>query len=257
MYTAQGTPEKEQVVLRFAPLVRRLAFQMMARLPASVQVDDLIQNGMIGLLDASARFEDGLGAQFETYAVQRIRGAMLDGLRESDTMPRGMRREMRRVEAVLHQLEHQHGRHPTEIELATALDISLADYQKLLSEARGHQVVYLEDLSGGKAGEEGEDFLDRHEVNHTPNPLYLLEEAGLHKTLVSAIERLPEREKMAMSLYYEEDLNLKEIGAVMGVTESRVCQLHSQAVARLRVAVLGSKAALEVAMKRKEKKKHG
>lgn len=255
MYTAQGTPEKEQIVLRFAPLVRRLAFQMMARLPASVQVDDLIQNGMIGLLDASARFEDGLGAQFETYAVQRIRGAMLDGLRENDTLPRGMRREMRRVEAVLHQLEHRHGRHPTEIELAAALEIPLVEYQKLLTEARGYQLVYLEDLSGGD--EEGEDFLDRHVVNPTPDPLVLLEEAGLQKTLASAIEHLPEREKMAMALYYEEDLNLKEIGGVMGVTESRVCQLHSQAVARLRVAVLGSKAASEVVMKRKEKKKNG
>lgn len=252
MYTAQGTPEKEQIVLRFAPLVRRLAFQMMARLPASVQVDDLIQNGMIGLLDASARFEDGLGAQFETYAVQRIRGAMLDGLRENDTLPRGMRREMRRVEAVLHQLEHRHGRHPTEIELAAALEIPLAEYQKLLTEARGHQLVYLEDLSGGD--EEGEDFLDRHVASPTPDPLALLEEAGLQKTLASALSHLPEREKMAMALYYEEDLNLKEIGEVMGVTESRVCQLHSQAVARLRVAVLGSKAASEVAMKRKGKK---
>jgi len=256
MYTAQGTPEKEQTVLRFAPLVRRLAFQMMARLPASVQVDDLIQNGMIGLLDASVRFEDGLGAQFETYAVQRIRGAMLDGLRENDTLPRGMRREMRRVEAVLHRLEHQHGRHPTEVELAAALELPLADYQKLLTEARGHQLIYLEDLSGGNA-EEGEDFLDRHVVSHTPDPLALLEEAGLQQTLASAIDRLPEREKMAMALYYEEDLNLKEIGEVMGVTESRVCQLHSQAVARLRVAVLGSKAASEVALKRKEKRKHG
>ncbi len=235
MYNAQGTLNQDQLVVQFAPLVKRLAYHMLLKLPASVLVDDLIQNGMIGLLDASTRFEEGLGAQFETYAVQRIRGSMLDGLREEDRLPRGLRREMRRVEAAIQKLEHKHGRHPSEAELAESLDMPLADYQKLLHDARGHQLVYLEDM----AGEGDEDFLDRHQTGAVTDPLTMLEDAGMRAALVQAIDNLPEREKLMMSLYYEEDLNLREIGEVMGVTESRVCQLHSQAVLRLRATVVG------------------
>lgn len=235
MYTAQGVLAKDQHVAQYAPLVKRIAFHLMAKLPASVDVDDLIQNGMIGLLDALGRYEEGLGAQFETYAVQRIRGAMLDGLRENDWLPRGVRREMRRVEAAIQKLEHHHGRQPSEQELAAALDISLADYQQLLLEARGHQLIYIEDMSDGA----GEGYLEHHVAATGLDPLALLEEASIQEALVGAIGRLPEREKLLMALYYEQDLNLREIGAVMGVTESRVCQLHSQAVARLRVAIMG------------------
>ena len=235
MYTAQGVLAKEQLVSKYVPLVKRIAFHLMAKLPASVEVDDLVQNGMIGLLDAMSRYEEGLGAQFETYAVQRIRGAMLDGLRDNDWMPRGARREMRRVEAAIHQLEHEKGRQPSESELAAALGMSLADYQKLLLEARGHQLVYLEDLTDGDGG----DFLDRHSPGLGLDPLAMLEEAGTRAALMAAIESLPEREKMMMALYYEQDLNLREIGEILAVTESRVCQLHTQAIARLRAAVVG------------------
>lgn len=235
MYNAHGALDQGGLVNQYAPLVKRIAYHLMAKLPASVQVDDLIQNGMLGLLDALGRYEDDQGAQFETYAIQRIRGAMLDGLREADWLPRGIRKEMRRVEAVLHKLEHQNGRSPTEKELADAMDMPLADYQKLLQEARGHQLIYLEDLSG----DEGEDFLDRHEHAASQDPLAMLEDADMRDALVKAIGGLPEREKLMMALYYEQDLNLREIGEVMGVTESRVCQLHSQAIARLRVAIVG------------------
>jgi RNA polymerase sigma factor for flagellar operon FliA len=235
MYTAQGTLTKDKQVAGYLPLVKRIAYLLMAKLPASVEVDDLIQNGLIGLLDAMDRFEDGMGAQFETYAVQRIRGSMLDGLRENDWLPRSVRKEMRRVEEAIRVLEHEIGRPPSETELAKALDMPLADYQKLLQDARGHQLVYIEDISEGN----GEDYLDRHGATTVPDPLSILEDEGTRQALIGAIDALPEREKLMMSLYYEQDLNLREIGEVMGVTESRVCQLHSQAVARLRTVITG------------------
>lgn len=235
MYTAAGQPNRDELVQRFTPLVKRVAFHLMGRLPANVLVDDLVQNGMLGLLDALDRFEEGFGAQFETYATQRIRGAMLDGLRANDWLPRALRREMRRVEDMLNRLEHEHGRVPSEQELADAMAMPLADYQRLLQEARGHQIVYYEDFSG----EDGEDFFERHLVDRSGDPSTLLEDKNLREHLAKAIGRLPEREKLMMALYYEQDLNLREIGEVMGVTESRVCQLHSQAVARLRAQLVG------------------
>ena len=249
MYTAQGTLEKERLVIQYAPLVKRIAYHLMAKLPASVHVDDLVQNGMLGLLDALGRFEEGMGAQFETYAVQRVRGAMLDGLRENDWMPRGIRKEMRRVEVVIQKLEHEQGRQPSEGELAESLGMPIGDYQKLLLDARGHQIVYLEDLSM-----EEEDYLDRHPAGASLDPLAILEESNMRGALVTAIARLPEREQMMMALYYEQDLNLREIGEVMGVTESRVCQLHSQAVARLRAAVIGDEGSDKPLAKRRGRK---
>ncbi len=253
MYTAQGVLAKEQLVAKYVPLVKRIAYHLMAKLPASVEVDDLVQNGMIGLLDAIGRYEEGLGAQFETYAVQRVRGAMLDGLRENDWLPRGVRREMRRVESAIQRLEHEHGRQPSEQELAEALGLGLADYQKLLLEARGHQMVYLEDLADG----DGDDFFERHASGPSLDPMKLLEEEGTRKMLVNAIASLPEREKLMMALYYEQDLNLREIGEVLGVTESRVCQLHSQAIARLRAVVVGEGAPMVKARRGRKPAKTG
>lgn len=238
MYTATGKLEKDQLVERFAPLVKRIAQHLLARLPPNVHLDDLVQNGMIGLLEAIGRYESGYGAQFETYATQRVRGAMLDSLRDADWLPRSVRREFRRVEAMIHQLEQQFGRPPTEKELADGLSMSLADYQKLLQDARGHQVLYFEDF----VNEDDEDFLSRHLTDADADPATVLSEQSVRACLVTAIEALPEREKMVMALYYEQELNLREIGEVLGVTESRVCQLHSQAIARLRVQVLGTEA---------------
>ncbi|MDR3212587.1 MAG: RNA polymerase sigma factor FliA [Azoarcus sp.] len=236
MHDAEGRLDVDQLVVSYAPLVKRIAYQMMARLPASVEVEDLIQNGMMGLLDALNRFEEGMGAQFETYAVQRIRGAMLDGLREADWAPRSTRRDMRRIESAIRELEQQYGRPPSETELAAHLGMPLADYQRMLQDARGHQLVYFDDFTS----DGGEDFLERHLGETGGNPLELLEDADGKARLVKAIEELPEREKMVMALYYDEDLNLREIGEVLGVTESRVSQLHSQAVARLRAQMHGT-----------------
>jgi RNA polymerase sigma factor for flagellar operon FliA len=250
MYTAAGQPTREQLVQRYMPLVKRIAYHLMARLPPSIQFDDLVQNGMLGLLDALDRYQEGFGAQFETYATQRVRGAMLDGLRENDWLPRNLRKELRRIEVAISQLEHQRGRAPSEGELADALGMSLADYQKTMQDARGHQLVYLEDFSGD--GEE--DFLARHFTDNDADPAEILEEQGIKQLLVTAIGQLPEREKLMMALYYEQDLNLREIGEIMGVTESRVCQLHSQAIARLRAQIVGE---LPKATKRRKEKVHG
>jgi RNA polymerase sigma factor for flagellar operon FliA len=248
MYNAAGQINKDQLVQRFAPLVKRIAYHLMARLPSSVQVDDLVQNGMMGLLDAINRFEAGMGAQFETYAAQRVRGAMLDGLRENDWLPRSLRRDFRRIEVAISQLEQQYGRPPGEQELATALGMTLTEYQKMLQDARGHQLISFEDMV-----EDGdEDFLERHLTDESGEPSKILEDQSLRRLLVQGIEALPEREKMMMALYYEQDLNLREIGEVMGVTESRVCQLHSQAVARLRARIFG-----EAGLKKKKTRRNG
>lgn len=230
MYTATGVQNRQGWVEQYAPLVKRIAHHIMAKLPASVEVDDIIQAGMMGLMDAVSRYEETQGAQFETYAAQRIRGAMLDELRSCDWLPRGIRKNMRTIEKAMHSLEQQLGRQPSEQEIARHMEMPLPDYQQMLQEARGHQLVYYEDYSDG----DDEHFLDRHAGHSHPSPLENLVDEDMRERLVAAIEDLPEREKLMMGLYYEQDLNLREIGEILGVSESRVCQLHTQAVARLR-----------------------
>jgi RNA polymerase sigma factor for flagellar operon FliA len=231
MYTAKGQLQDSNALLKqYSPLVRRLAHQMIAKLPANVELDDLIQVGMIGLNDALGRFDANQGVQFETFATQRIRGAMLDELRGGDWMSRGDRRHQRAIEAAVHKLEQKLQRAPNESEIADEMGMLLADYQELLGKVRGTQLFYLEDLSG----EDGDDFLDRHVADEGANPLDMLEDHRMREALVDAIGKLPEREQHVMSMYYEQDMNLKEIAAVLGVTESRICQLHSQSIARLR-----------------------
>ncbi len=233
MYTSHGTLDRTTTIARYGPMVRRVAAQMIAKLPSNVEMDDLVQAGMIGLMDAMTRYESSQGAQFETFAMQRVRGAMLDELRGGDWLPRSVRKSQRSIEQAVRALEQKLKRAPTEVEIAREMDLPLAAYQSMLGEARGAQLVYLDELGGG---EEGDDFLDRHVVaDEANNPGEVLRDARFRRALVDAIEALPEREKLVMGMYYEQDMNLKEIGAVLGVTESRVCQLHSQAVARLRV----------------------
>ena len=233
MYTVKGKADKNDLLTQHMPLVKRLAHHMKAKLPPSVEVDDLIQAGMIGLLDAITRYEETHGAQFETYAVLRIRGAMLDELRNSDWLPRSMRQNMRKIEAAMSALQQKLGHPPSESEVAKSLKLSLADYQDMLSDGGGHQLVYYEDFHDS----EGNDsFLDRYAVDDA-DPLRSLMDGDFRQAVIDAIDALPPREKILMGLYYEEELNLKEIGAVMGVSESRVSQLHTQAVARLRATL--------------------
>jgi RNA polymerase sigma factor FliA len=240
MYTSQGKIDQSgpaDLLTQYAPLVRRLALQLIAKLPASVDLDDLIQAGMLGLLDAASRYQDDQGAKFETYASQRIRGAMLDELRANDWVSRGLRQSSRGVAKAIQAQEHKRGRSPSESEIAEELQLPLGAYQHLLQEIHGCQLVYYEDFD---RGEHENSFIDQHcrsensSSTGTADPLAQLLESGLRQRLIEAIEAVPERERLLLSLYYEEELNLREIGAVMEVSESRVCQLHSQVISRLR-----------------------
>jgi RNA polymerase sigma factor for flagellar operon FliA len=232
MYNMNGKPnEKDQLLTQHTSLVKKLAYRLKAKLPASVEVDDLIQAGMMGLLSAVNLYEDTHGAQFETYASQRIRGAMLDELRNADWLPRGIRKKMRTVEDAINALEQQLGRTPSELEVARHLKLSLDDYYEMLGDCGGHQLVYYEDFHDSDGGDH---FLDRHLHDESEDPLQALISTDFREALIDGINSLPEREKLLMGLYYEQELNLKEIGAVLNVSESRVCQMHSQAVARIR-----------------------
>lgn len=236
MYTAQGKIDKSDTLAKYAPLVRRLALQLIAKLPASVELDDMIQAGMLGLLDAANRYQDDQGAQFETYASQRIRGAMLDELRANDWLSRGLRQSSRKVDAAVQALEQKLSRSPSEREIAASMQLSLEDYQHLLQEIHGSQLVYYEDCEGGS---NENSFLDRQngagDRSGASDPLQRMLDSGMRHMLVDAIGLMPERERLLLSLYYEQEMNLREIGAVLEVSQSRVCQLHSQAISRLRV----------------------
>jgi len=231
---------EDLLVGQYAPLVRRLALQLVAKLPASVELDDLMQAGMMGLLDAVRRYQQTAEAQFETYAVTRIRGAMLDELRSQDWLPRSVRSKTKSIEQAIHQLGHRLLRAPTEAEIAEELGMPLASYQELLEEARGVQIIHYEDLARDDAAhplERAPQAADADKPAHWANPLNKLVSQGLKRALVAAIKGLPEREQLLLSLQFEQDLNQKEIGAVMGITEGRVSQLRSQAVARIRAAL--------------------
>lgn len=235
MYTVNGKNDhKEQMLKAHVSLVRKLAYQLKAKLPPSVELDDLVQAGMMGLMDAINRYEDIHGAQFETYAAQRVRGAMLDELRNTDWLPRSMRKSMRDIELAISQLEQALGRPPSEKEIAIKLNVSIEEYFDMLGDCSGHQLIYYEDFH---ESDSGEHFLDRFIGDENSDPLKGMLAGDFREALVDAIDSLPEREKILMGLYYEQELNLKEIGEVMSVSESRVSQLHSQAVARLRASL--------------------
>nr|WP_208758003.1 MULTISPECIES: RNA polymerase sigma factor FliA [Yersinia] len=230
MYTAEGVIDKNSLWQRYVPLVRHEALRLQVRLPASVELDDLLQAGGIGLLNAVERYDALQGTAFTTYAVQRIRGAMLDELRSRDWAPRSVRRNAREVASAMQQVEQRVGRPATEQEVAKILDIDLAEYRQILLDTNNSQLFSYDEWRE-EHGESVEPLLEGHE---DANPLQHLLEGNLRQRVIEAIEALPEREKMVLTLYYQEELNLKEIGAVLEVGESRVSQLHSQAIKRLR-----------------------
>lgn len=229
---AAGSGERaeyaEDLVPRYAPLVKRIAYHLMCRLPPNVQVDDLIQAGMIGLLDASRHYDAGQGASFETYAGIRIRGAMLDEIRKGDWAPRSLHRKVREVAKAVREIESQQGRDAADQEVAERLGITLDEYYHIVQHANEHRVFSFEDVPTKIEGVT-EGLTDK-----IPEPLENMQNSGFKEALAKAIAGLPERERMVMSLYYDNELNLRETGEVLGVSESRVCQIHGQAVIRLR-----------------------
>lgn len=215
-------------VEHYVPLVKRIAYHLIARLSPAVDVDDLIQAGLLGLLDALDKVSDPeQEPKFEAYAAIRIRGAMLDELRAGDPLPRRTRARIRRAREALAELEQRLSRPPTESEVAERLGCSLAEYHTLLREANAAQIIHWEDF-------DGEDQAFFASITDSIDPLQWLESDTFQEELAVAIERLPERERLILSLYYDEELNLKEIGAVLGVSESRVSQIMRQASLRLR-----------------------
>ena len=233
MYTAQGTLSMDAQLKQYVPMVKRLAHHLLGKLPANVEFDDMFQAGMIGLMDAIGRYEEGLGTQFETYANQRIRGSMLDELRNNDWLPRSVRKNQRAIQSAMSKLEQRLGRAATEAEIAREMNITLARYQELLQDAKGSQLFYFDDY---RADDDNGSYLDRHlaGTDASSDPVAMLNDKRFRAELAKHIAGLPEREKQLMGLYYEQELNFREIAAVMGVTESRICQLHTQAVNRLR-----------------------
>ncbi|GGX80000.1 RNA polymerase sigma factor FliA [Litchfieldella qijiaojingensis] len=227
MYTAQGKIDQGALLEEYLPMVRRHALALQVKLPASVELDDLIQAGMVGLLDCMSRYDTKHGASFTTYAGQRIRGAMIDELRSRDWVPRSVRRNARALDEAIRRLEQKLGRAADEREIASELEMELDEYHQLLGDTNGGQLLPFEELVAEGAEPSAED-------RAPPSPFAALADGEQRERLVAAIEQLPEREKLLLGLYYQEELNLKEIGAVLGVSESRVCQLHSQAVSRLR-----------------------
>ncbi len=227
MYKDVRSQQSDDLVQQHAHLVKRIAQHLLARLPASVQLDDLIQSGMIGLLEAARKYDATKGAAFETYAGIRIRGSMMDEIRRGDWVPRSVHRNTRRVADAIRSVEARVGRDARDKEVADEMGISLDDYYECLQDSAGGRLFSFEDVL-----ESGETALAADETENTP--FDGLRQENFKRELASAIAALPEREKLVLSLYYDDELNLKEIGEVLSVSESRVSQIHSQAALRLR-----------------------
>ncbi|BDX07723.1 RNA polymerase sigma factor FliA [Planctobacterium marinum] len=220
--------DKRLLVEKHAPLVKRIAHHLMARLPASVLVEDLIQAGMIGLLEASRNFDGSKGASFETFAGIRIRGAMLDEIRKGDWTPRSVHKNGRAIAEAISEVERETGGDAKDVDVAEKMQVSLADYHQMLSEVNAGKIIGIEDLGVT------EDVLTTDKNKGENTPFDDLMEGSFQKALANAITTLPEREAIVLSLYYDEELNLREIGEVLDVSESRVSQIHSQAMLRLK-----------------------
>ncbi len=227
MYSAVAYQGDDDVVVRYASLVKRIAHHLASRLPPSVQLEDLIQSGMIGLLEAARQYDASQGASFQTYAGIRIRGAMLDEMRRLDWTPRSVHRKGRDVAEAIRAVEHRTGRDARDHEVAEVMGISVAEYHQILQDVSTSRVFSI-DQEDPNTGESHEP------AGNGPGPLNILQGEDFQQELAQAIRELPERERLVMALYYDEELNLREIGEVLGVSESRVSQIHGRIMLKLR-----------------------
>lgn len=228
LYASLGGDTADELIARGVPQVKRIAYHLLARLPGSVQVEDLIQAGMLGLLEAARRYDTTQGAAFNTFAEPRIRGAMLDEIRKGDWAPRSVHRKARDVSAAIRAVETATGCEARDRDIAEQMGLSLTEYQQTLADLRGQKLLSLDE------SEPDDEGGAQQVAAPDSDPSEVIGREHLCKLLATAIDLLPERERLVLSLYYNEELHLKEIGAVLGVSESRVSQLHSQALARLR-----------------------
>lgn len=227
-YAVAGQMQPEELVERFAPLVKKIGNHLLGRLPGGVELEDLIQTGLMALLDAARQYSPSKGASFETYASIRVRGAMLDEFRNTDWAPRSVYRKQRELTAAVRAVENRTGNHATPREIAEELGVSLEEYFRMVVETASQRMFSLDET-------DPDGTVERDQPGKpTDEPSAELESDEFRAAVRDAIGALPEREALVMSLYYDEELNLKEIGETLGVSESRVCQIHGQALLRLR-----------------------
>jgi RNA polymerase sigma factor for flagellar operon FliA len=229
-------PDRDRLLLEHLPTVRYLARRIHERLPQHVELDDLVSAGVVGLIDAFSKFDHTKQVQFKSYAQFRIRGAILDSLRTLDWSPRELRRKGRAVEEAIRAATHKLGRVPSEQEIAREMDLSLIQYQQLLGELKGLEIGSLQ---MERTEDSGDQELAYIAGSPEDDPLFRCLQGEMKQRLTDAIEELPEKERMVLTLYYYEELTMKEIGLTLGVVESRVSQIHSSAVVRLRAALAG------------------
>jgi len=225
MYAEVDKDQQDQRVVQNLTLVKRIAYHLISRLPSSIHVDDLIQAGMLGLIEASKNYDPSQGASFETYAGIRVRGAMLDDVRHADWSPRSLHRKMRQVSEAIREIENATGRDAKDSEIAQKLAITLDEYYVIMRDSASSRIFSL-----NQAEEDGQAVMGKQDTG----PYDSLQKEGFQASLGKCIAELPEREQMVMSLYYNDELNLKEIGLVLDISESRVCQIHGQALSRIR-----------------------
>lgn len=227
MYAEVANLDSSDQIVRHASLVKRIAYHLLNRLPPTVQVDDLIQAGMVGLLEAASNFNSTMGASFETFAGIRIRGAMIDEIRRSDWTPRSVHRKYREVTEAIRKIENETGKDATDNDVAELLGISLSEYHQILIDSSASRIFSIDELE-----ENAQESDLPGSTEETPDQALTSDE--YEKQLARAIRSLPEKEQLVMSLYYHDELNFREIGEVLDVTESRICQLHGQALMRIK-----------------------
>ncbi len=233
-YTQQHKSNREQIAIEYAPVVKHIALKLAARLPVGFDLDDLIQSGMIGLLEAIERFDPKKGVKFKTFAEIRVRGAMLDELRARDWIPRSVRDNSSKLEGAFTELRAQNIDHPTDKQLARQLDIKPKELPEFLDKAKPIPLLSLDNLGRRSESDTKLNILDTLSDPDQEDPVENLLGSEAKEAVLAALEKLPDKEKLVLSLYYVEDLNLKEIGAVLDVSESRVSQMRTKAIAMLR-----------------------